>query len=156
MACESWRSKLDTYLDNELSSEDTRSFDTHVRSCPGCAVEALSRVQTKRRIQAAGKRFTPNAQFRGRVRESIGVRPKQSYGFAWTTATIVLALLVIVGVSYWSTQRDSADRVFGEVADLHVANLAGSSVVDVVSSDRHTVKPWFNCKVLRTYWYWYP
>jgi len=41
-------------------------------------------------------------------------------------------------------QRQIArDHVYSEIADLHVATLASSSPVDVISTDRHTVKPWF-------------
>jgi anti-sigma factor RsiW len=45
--------------------------------------------------------------------------------------------------------RDQAlrDQAFGEIADLHVATLASSSPVDVISTDRHTVKPWFQGKI---------
>ncbi len=39
------------------------------------------------------------------------------------------------------------DQVFSEIADLHVATLASSSPVDVISTDRHTVKPWFQGKI---------
>jgi anti-sigma factor RsiW len=35
----------------------------------------------------------------------------------------------------------------GELADLHVATLASANPVDVVSSDRHSVKPWFAGKI---------
>jgi len=41
--------------------------------------------------------------------------------------------------------------VVSEIADLHVSNLASTSLVDVVSSDRHTVKPWFQGKVPFTF-----
>ena len=41
----------------------------------------------------------------------------------------------------------AADQVFSEIADLHVATLASSSPVDVISTDRHTVKPWFQGKI---------
>ncbi len=61
MVCESWKAKLDTYLDGELPEEEIRSFDAHVRSCPSCAADALTRVQMKRAIQAARKRYTPSA-----------------------------------------------------------------------------------------------
>ncbi len=45
--------------------------------------------------------------------------------------------------------RDQAlrDQVFSEIADLHVATLASSSPVDVITTDRHTVKPWFQGKI---------
>jgi anti-sigma factor RsiW len=41
----------------------------------------------------------------------------------------------------------SRDRVYSEIADLHVATLASPSPVDVISTDRHTVKPWFQGKI---------
>ncbi len=147
MACESWRAKLDTYLDNELSTEETRSFDAHVRSCSACAVEGLSRVQTKRRVQAAGKRFAPSAEFRQRIQKSMTPRPKWSFGLGWRAATAALALLLVGGASFWGTMRSRSDQIVGEVADLHVATLASSSRVDVVSTDRHTVKPWFQGRI---------
>ena len=37
--------------------------------------------------------------------------------------------------------------MFSEIADLHVETLASSSPVDVISTDRHTVKPWFQGKI---------
>jgi anti-sigma factor RsiW len=43
--------------------------------------------------------------------------------------------------------RSGSDQVFSEIADLHVATLASSSPVDVISTDRHTVKPWFQGKI---------
>jgi anti-sigma factor RsiW len=51
MVCEAWKAKIDTYLDGELPDEDMRTFDAHVRNCPSCAADALSRVQMKRAVQ---------------------------------------------------------------------------------------------------------
>lgn len=149
MACESRRAKLDAYLDNELSSEEMRDFDAHVHSCPSCAVEALSRVQTKRRIQAAGKRSAPSAEFRSRIQKSIAAQPQGRLGLTWRAAAAlaVFALFVVAGTTYSGIQRSGTDRAFEEVADLHVVTLASASPVDVVSSDRHTVKPWFQGKI---------
>jgi len=61
MVCESWKAKIDTYLDGELPDEEMRTFDAHVRSCPSCAADVLTRVQMTRAVQFAGKRFTPSA-----------------------------------------------------------------------------------------------
>jgi anti-sigma factor RsiW len=43
--------------------------------------------------------------------------------------------------------RSGRDHVYSEIADLHVATLASSSPVDVISTDRHTVKPWFQGRI---------
>jgi anti-sigma factor RsiW len=150
MACESWKAKLDTYLDGELPSEEMRAFDGHVRSCPTCAADALARVQMKRSLQAAGKRFTPNAEFRKRMQERIAAKPRRrSLGFAWVIASAVVAALLVIGLAatYRGGERVRAEQIYGEVTDLHVAALASSSPVDVISTDRHTVKPWFQGKI---------
>ena len=67
MVCESWKTQLDAYLDGELPSEEMHVFDTHVRICTSCAADALARVQMKRTVQVAGKRFTPSAESRSSV-----------------------------------------------------------------------------------------
>jgi anti-sigma factor RsiW len=148
MVCESWKAKLDTYLDGEVPEEEMRSFDAHVRSCPSCSADALMRVQMKRAIQAAGKRYTPSAEFRKRMEQKLAPKPQRSFrlGFMLVTAA---ALVLVVGTltSAYLGTRSGRDQVFSEVADLHVAALASSSPVDVISTDRHTVKPWFQGKI---------
>ena len=83
MVCESWKEKLDTYLDGELPEVEMRNLDAHVRSCPVCSADALARVQMKRAVQVAGKRFTPSAEFRRRMQQSIVPKPRRSFRLAW-------------------------------------------------------------------------
>jgi anti-sigma factor RsiW len=148
MVCESWNEKLDTYLDGELPEAETRTFDAHVRGCPSCSTDALRRVQMKHAIQVAGRRFTPSAEFRRRVQQSIAAKPRRSRGSGWTFAAAMAAILLIgaITLTYVRT-RSVAGDVFSEIADLHVATLASSSPVDVISTDRHTVKPWFQGRI---------
>jgi anti-sigma factor RsiW len=148
MVCESWKAKLDTYLDGELPEQEMRTFDAHVRACHSCSADALTRVQMKRTIQGAGRRFTPSAEFRRRVQQSIAPRRQRSLLPAWVfaaTAAVVLAVGALT-LTYVQT-RSGRDQVYSEIADLHVATLASSSPVDVISTDRHTVKPWFQGKI---------
>jgi anti-sigma factor RsiW len=79
------------------------------------------------------------------------VRPARHWG--WTprlaAAAVAIALvLVAIGLSRRHLQRDQA---LAELADLHVATLASVNPVDVVSTDRHTVKPWFAGKLPFTF-----
>jgi len=148
MVCESWKEKLDTYLDGELSDEEMRTFDAHVHSCTSCSADALARVQTKRTTQVAGKRFTPSAEFRKRMQESIAPKPQRRFRLGWILAAAAAAILVAGALtSTYVGNRSGRDHVYSEIADLHVATLASSSPVDVISTDRHTVKPWFQGKI---------
>ena len=125
-----------------------RSFDAHVRRCPSCSGDALTRVQMKRSIQAAGRRYTPSAEFRKRMQQKIASKRRRSFGLGWTFAAAAAAIIVVGTLtSVYLGTRSGKDRVFSEIADLHVATLASSSPVDVISTDRHTVKPWFQGKI---------
>jgi anti-sigma factor RsiW len=153
MVCEAWQGKLDTYLDGELPEQEMRTFDAHVRGCPSCSADALARVQMKRAVQAAGKRFTPSADFRRRIERSVARKPQRSFRLGWMAAAAVAAILLVGALTLTYVQTGSGreaayrDHVFSEVADLHVATLASSSPVDVISTDRHTVKPWFQGRI---------
>jgi anti-sigma factor RsiW len=152
MVCDAWKEKLDAYLDGEVSENEMRAFDAHVRGCPSCGGDALSRLQMKRAIQAAGRRFTPSAEFRKKIQNSVVTKPQSSFRLGWMlAATVALILIVTLTSSYLAirSRTESADRdhALSEIADLHVETLASASPVDVVSTDRHTVKPWFQGKI---------
>jgi anti-sigma factor RsiW len=153
MACDNWTEKLDAYLDGELPPADARALAEHLRGCPACAAESLSRVQQKLAIQAAGKRFTPDPTFRARIQASIAARQPRRWGRLWFPALAAVIVLVIAAMLPLTLNRDrrGEQRLMSELADLHVATLASSNPVDVISSDRHTVKPWFAGKIPFTF-----
>jgi anti-sigma factor RsiW len=148
-----YTTKLATYLDGELPSGEMKAVDAHVRNCPSCAADVLGQVQLKRAVQSAGRSYTPNSQFRARVQRQIASRPKTSVWNAWLTAATVVAVLVIASLAaaYFGQRRLEREQAFSELADLHVATLASANPVDVVSTDRHTVKPWFQGKIPFTF-----
>jgi anti-sigma factor RsiW len=102
----------------------------------------------KRAIQAAGRRYTPSAEFRKRMQQKIAPKPRRSFNLGWTFAAAAVAVIVAGSLtSAYLGSRPGRNQVFSEIADLHVATLASSSPVDVISTDRHTVKPWFQGRI---------
>ncbi len=164
MACDTWVGKLDAYLDGELDSAAARELSAHMRSCGECAAAALERVQVKRAVATAGKRYEPSAEFRARVLKSVTAktptsqkrdvgRPAGRGWLWWFLAVPALSLLVISLLVNFYVGREKARRqqVYSELIDVHVETLASASPVDVVSTDRHTVKPWFQGKIPFTF-----
>jgi anti-sigma factor RsiW len=152
MNCGNWQEKLDAYLDAELPEAEARELNAHLRSCPSCSLQALAHSELKRSLHLAGKKFTPDREFRKRVQANIN--PKASgHRWGWIVEVAIACaavLLVLFGSIVWLRQSQR-QQLIGELTDLHVATLASANRVDVVSSDRHTVKPWFQGKVPFTF-----
>jgi len=155
MACEQWTGKqsagrLAAYLDGELDPAEASVLGAHLRECAACAADALEQVQLKRSVQMAGKRYSASPEFRSRIAKSVASKPRRQTGWHWQILAVPALLLLIISMAVnFYVGRESArrQRVYSELADLHVAALASATPVDVVSTDRHTVKPWFQGKI---------
>jgi anti-sigma factor RsiW len=152
MSTHPWRAQLDPYVDGELPAEQMQAFDAHLRACPDCAADALARMQFKRAIKDVGTRFKPDPQFAGKI-QRLTARPRRSWSFRWALATAAVGILAVAGLLalYLQKQNLVQQQIYSELADLHVTTLASSNPVDVTSSDRHTVKPWFQGRIPFTF-----
>ena len=137
--------KIDQYLDAELPADEMRSMAAHLRDCSTCAADALQRTQLRQTTKLAGRRYTPSIAFRHRVEQKITPR-RRIWMRAWLPVSATLAAMVSIAFIFF-TAGSRSQPLLTELADLHVANLAASTPVDVASSNRHTVKPWFQGKL---------
>ena len=154
MACEWSRTMLDAYVDGELSSQEALAFSDHLRACSSCTSATLERVQTKRSVALAGRRYQPPAALRAKILQTIPAKPRRVIRWQWAiVAAPALAVLLITLFFGLQVERQKArgQRVSSELTDLHVSTLASANPVEVVSSDRHTVKPWFQGKIPFTF-----
>lgn len=154
MACEAWRDKLDLYADGELAPADAAALTAHMRSCAECAADVLARVQLKRSVAAAGNRYQPSAAFRAKIAGSIAANPQRQVNWWWKVVAVPALTVLVISIAvnvYVQTQKTRQQRTFSELADLHVALLASATPFDVISNDRHTVKPWFQGKLPFTF-----
>jgi len=153
MTCDQWRGKLDAYGDLACSEEERASIEAHLRTCASCAADALGRLQMKRMTQAAAARYSPSPEFRRRIEKSIQPKHSPAWTFGWMPRLAVGAValvLLVVGLTVW-VRHSAHEQALAELVDLHVATLASANPVDVISTDRHTVKPWFQGKLPFTF-----
>lgn len=153
MACDLATKKLDAFLDGELPEQETHSLEQHLKSCTDCAAQILSKVQMKQAIRAAGQRYSPDPAFRLKVQQGISRRGPFALNRLRfpVLAGPLLLVAVLVFVLILGRQPGTNRHQLDELADLHVATLASANPVDVVSTDRHTVKPWFEGKIPFTF-----
>ncbi|HEV2402285.1 MAG TPA: zf-HC2 domain-containing protein [Candidatus Sulfotelmatobacter sp.] len=151
MACETWAEKLDAYVDGELPETETRTLGAHIGQCASCAATAVEAVRLKRSVALAGKHYRPSAYLRQKITQiAHPSHERSSAAWGWKLVFLPAALILIISLStYFFAYRGKArrDRAFGELADQHVITLASAAPVDVLSTDRHTVKPWFEGKI---------
>ena len=167
--CSEWRDRIEAYADGELPSSDMTAFRAHAEECAACAAAALAAAESKSAIRQAGNRYTASAALRARISslteaadgkaEALQIRrePRQM-GFvpkaatAWPRWALAAAALVILTVGlFMAGNRRQESGALAEFVDLHVADLASANPVEVISTDRHTVKPWFQGKIPFTF-----
>ena len=151
MACEQWSGKLDAYLDGELETSGGRCARGAFAGLRGlCRRRAGTRADET--FGASGRQaLLRRAQsLRNKIAKSVAAKPRREAGWAWKILAVPALLLLILSVGvnlYVGREKTRRERVYSELADLHVSALASATPVDVVSTDRHTVKPWFQGKI---------
>jgi anti-sigma factor RsiW len=161
---------LSALADGELSAEELAGVNEHLASCCSCTSVALSQSLLKSAATRAGQRYAPPPDLQRRLAQVVAKeksslaansgdsaarrqRSMASIGsLGWMAAAAVLLIAVSIGLvrhQMASSQRASerATALITEVSDQHIAMLAGGSAPEVISTDRHTVKPWFQGKI---------
>jgi anti-sigma factor RsiW len=136
---------LGAYLDGELPLDQASAVQVHLETCSHCSAEIAALARLQRSLRAARGHFAPSAEFRRKIQKQIS-RPKRRSWLIWSMPVgVALATILMTAFVWVGHARRSA--AFEEFADLHVNALSSTNLVDVVSTDRHTVKPWFQGKI---------
>jgi anti-sigma factor RsiW len=157
--CASAHDLFESHLDGELDRAVQAEIQDHLRSCTSCTetVSRLRELQTSIRMQVP--RFDAPTHLRKRVLHSLREEAKNgaantggggsSPHWQWMAiaATILLAVSLAWNFSLLQSRRASVDIIAQDVLSSHVRSLIGTHLLDVPSSDQHTVKPWFNGKL---------
>jgi|SRR5579862_9342336 len=149
MQCDSASEMLDAYLDGELPLETSAAIREHLNGCTPCSAQIADTARLQRTLRVARWHFAPSAEFRQRIQKQVARSRRRTWILPLVPMAAAVAAMVFF-VFLWVGHRQTSDAI-AEIADLHVNALASTNQVDVVSTDRHTVKPWFQGKIPFTF-----
>jgi anti-sigma factor RsiW len=158
MNCKQVETLVAAYTDGEVDALRGYSIRKHLLGCAGCTVRQHNIVALSARIRAEIPYFVASPALQARVRAAVGAArasaPSQSRPtrdrWRWLTGGVlagctasVFAWMLGTTVLAWRANED-----FAAVAvAAHVRATLGDHLIEVASSDRHTVKPWLSARL---------
>jgi anti-sigma factor RsiW len=158
MSCERTETILHGYFDNELDALGAAEFERHLEECPECAA-ALDSLKSLRSSISRSQLYekTPGSVRRKILKNihsaspiaSTPTIPSARTPWSWLAVAAALILFAYVGWRAASVPRgtNNEEVLAAEVVDAHLRSLQPGHLTDIISTDQHTVKPWFDGKL---------
>jgi anti-sigma factor RsiW len=154
MDCRTATGLIEAYLDNELDRTDARGLEAHLESCAECRAALERTDELRRALHDPSLRHAAPASLRERIAASAHTAsPARRSTPAWLRYAAACVIAFGAGgltTRLWhSAQTETAaqEQVDRDLFAAHWRALAATSPMDVVSTDQHTVKPWFAGRV---------
>jgi anti-sigma factor RsiW len=157
--CDDARVLMHGHLDGELNLADDLEVQRHIEECPRCAREYAALRAMRTRLKDDAFRFEAPAALKEKIRRALPAATiSRSNGYqsrrgAWVQRSVRFAVPLAMGavlaliIAPRTITPAINQQLAGEVVDSHVRSLMATHLMDVASTDQHTVKPWFNGKL---------
>jgi anti-sigma factor RsiW len=151
---------LGSYIDGELSADESAQVREHLQSCADCAREHRRLLDTSSLVKGRLMRYEAPDVLKARIRAGLAGSPRELEPRApslpgwqrrdWlrglaaaAVVAVVSSALTVVAVRQGTPEASVADQVLTS----HIRSLMPGHLTDVASNDQHNVKPWFNGRV---------
>ena len=154
MNCQQVQKLIHAHHDGELDVANTLQVDEHLADCPSCFNAARQLSALTGALRSPELRFSAPASLRSSISAAVEQAAKAErpapvtrpwYRQPGWSAAAVLAVACVL--SFQVAFKRTDDRLLTELTSSHVRSLMASHLYDVVSTDQHTVKPWFDGKI---------
>ena len=151
MNCEEAEILLHALIDGELDAGHAREVEAHVAGCPHCAAALSDYREMSKLLASSDVRYKAPPELRQRIEAALPQPQAQVVqmpsrrsvlrGFAMGSAVSAIAATGLFAIVL---RGDDESRITSEIVSAHLRSLQAGHLTDVISTDQHTVKPWFN------------
>ncbi len=154
--CDLTQTTLHGYSDGELDAVRTAEFEQHLEHCSECRIslEETQALRIRLRRDDLYERSSP--QLRQRIEKQLGLARPEARWTMWEGSlrwllvpafAVAVVAIIAVFARFPVQPRVLATATASELIDAHVRSLQPGHLTDVISTDQHTVKPWFDGKL---------
>ncbi len=157
MSCQKTEESIHGYLDGELDLARSLEVEQHMEQCEVCALAYRNQTALRSAFKDSCLYHSAPARLEKRIRSSLRREAKsevgrRSFGWNWLPVGVGLAFVLLMALVIWRAMpglRPTGDELLAQgITSDHVRSLQmPGHLTDVLSSDQHTVKPWFDGKV---------
>ena len=150
MRCETAVRLLDAYVDAELERAEARAVEAHLTECAACREDELRLRALRDAVRSKAGYHRAPASLRAAIVAQIGhgapQRAERRARPQWLSYALAAGVAAALGaaITFQLAVPSAYELAVADVVSSHARSLLAEQIVQVASSDQHTVKPWFN------------